>query len=193
MKKLLICGDSFAADWTVKHPGKGWPNMLADSYDVINIARAGVSEYKIYKQLEFVNLSKFDAVIIAHTSPYRLYVKQHPIHSNDVLHGDCDFIYNDIKANEDKYPELESIIDYFEKYFDQDYAKFIHGLICSKIEAMVKDHKVIHLINFEDQFKFKTSLDFTSVFRTNRGLMNHFDEDGNNYVYKRLVRKIEEL
>jgi hypothetical protein len=193
MKRILICGDSFAADWTVKHPGKGWPNMLADTHEVTNIARAGVSEYKIHQQLESVNLFDFHVIIIAHTSPYRLYVKQHPIHSTDVLHSDCDFIYNDIKANEDQYPELGSIVDYFEKYFDQDYAKFVHSLICEKIEKMVDGCRVIHLINFEDQYKFKNSMDFTSVFKTNRGLMNHFDEDGNKYVYQRLIRRISEL
>jgi hypothetical protein len=193
MKKLLICGDSFAADWTVKHEGHGWPNMLADTYKVTNIARAGVSEYKIHQQLASVNLFDFHVIIIAHTSPYRLYVKQHPIHSKDILHSDCDFIYNDIKANEEQHPELGSIVDYFEKYFDQDYAKFVHNLICEKIEKMVDGCRVIHLINFEDQYKFKNSMDFTSVFRTNRGLMNHFDEDGNKYVYQRLVRRISEL
>ena len=26
---ILICGDSFAADWTVKYAGQGWPNLLA--------------------------------------------------------------------------------------------------------------------------------------------------------------------
>ena len=52
--KILICGDSFAADWTVKYPGQGWPNMLAEIHEVTNLAQAGCSEYKILKQLELL-------------------------------------------------------------------------------------------------------------------------------------------
>jgi len=47
--KILICGDSFAADWTVKYPGQGWPNMLAQQHEIVNLAQAGCSEYKIFK------------------------------------------------------------------------------------------------------------------------------------------------
>ncbi len=194
MKSVLICGDSFAADWTVKFEGQGWPNMLASRYNVTNVARAGVSEYKIYKQLEKVDPTQFDAVIVAHTSPYRLYVKKHPAHFKDVLHGDCDFIYNDVKANAEKFPELDSVVDYFENYFDNEYANFVHNLICGKIETVTNAWpcKVIHLINFDNQYKFKNNLNFVSVFASNRGSMNHFDEEGNVYVFNRIVRRLEE-
>lgn len=194
MKSILICGDSFASDWTVKFDGQGWPNMLADQYKITNEARAGVSQYKIYKQIEQSDPKKFDAVIIAHTSPYRLYVKKHPAHSKDPLHRDCDFIYSDVKANADKFPELNSVVDYFEKYYDNDYASFVHNLICEKIENMTASWpcKVIHLINFPNQYKFKNYLDFVNIFASNRGTMNHFNEEGNLYVFNRIVRRLEE-
>ena len=51
MSKILICGDSFAADWSKKYDGVGWVNMIENEHVVTNIAEAGVSEYKIYKQL----------------------------------------------------------------------------------------------------------------------------------------------
>ena len=51
-KKILIAGDSFAADWTVKYKGEGWVNTLCKDYDVTNVAQAGVSEYKIYNQFK---------------------------------------------------------------------------------------------------------------------------------------------
>ena len=54
-KKLLIAGDSFAADWTIKYKGEGWVNTLCKDYDVTNIAQAGVSEYKIYNQLKKID------------------------------------------------------------------------------------------------------------------------------------------
>ena len=42
--KLLVAGDSFVAEW----PGdEGWVKLLANDYDVTNVAQAGVSEYKI--------------------------------------------------------------------------------------------------------------------------------------------------
>ena len=50
MSKILICGDSFAADWSKKYEGKGWVNMIENDHVITNIAEAGVSEYKIYKQ-----------------------------------------------------------------------------------------------------------------------------------------------
>jgi hypothetical protein len=38
--KVLIVGDSFAADWTVKYPsGKGWVNLLAEHHDVTNFEK----------------------------------------------------------------------------------------------------------------------------------------------------------
>ena len=63
--KILILGDSFATDWTSKYPqGKGWPNLLAEKFDVTNLAQAGISEYKILKQIKSVsNLEKFDLKI----------------------------------------------------------------------------------------------------------------------------------
>ena len=52
-KKLLIAGDSFAADWSKKYKNAcGWVNTLCEDYDVTNVAQAGASEYKIYNQLK---------------------------------------------------------------------------------------------------------------------------------------------
>ena len=98
-RKILIAGDSFAADWTVKYKnqGKGWPNLLAEKHDVKNIAQAGCGEYKIYKQLINENLDDFDCIIVSHTSAYRVHTMYHPIHNNDSLHSNADFIYSDIK------------------------------------------------------------------------------------------------
>ena len=47
--RILIAGDSFAAEWPGTH---GWSKMLAEHHDVKNVAQAGVSEYKILKQLK---------------------------------------------------------------------------------------------------------------------------------------------
>ena len=59
MSNILICGDSFAADWTKKYDGTGWVNMLTKDHTITNIAEAGVSEYKIYKQRYYALSSGF--------------------------------------------------------------------------------------------------------------------------------------
>lgn len=195
MTKIFICGDSFAADWTVKYKGQGWPNMLAKDYTITNVAQAGVSEYKIYQQLTRANLDQYDAVIVAHTSPYRIYVKEHPVHSKDSLHANCDLIYSDLKESQATHPEVEPIITYFENYFDTEYAEFVHNLICEKVEKLCEkySHKVINLINFKDQYNFPNSINFEQVFKDHRGTMNHFNDTGNKIVYNEISKKILEI
>jgi hypothetical protein len=184
MKKLLICGDSFAADWTAKYQRLGWPNMLSQEYNITNLAQAGCSEYKIYQQLTSVNLQKFDNIIVSHTSPYRLYVKKHPIHYNDPLHKNSDLIYSDIK----EYKELSSIVNYYENYFDLDYAKFIHNLICKEIDQLTKNYCTLHITSFDwkDLYNFSNMINFEDIFKKHRGLVNHYSEDGNNLVFEKI-------
>ena len=102
--------------------------MLSNNYDVTNIAQAGVSEYKIYQQLINHDTTKYDKIIISHTSEYRIPVVKHPIHSKDILHSNCDLIYTDIKEHEDN-PKIKCIVDFYENYFHVDNAIFTHTLI----------------------------------------------------------------
>jgi len=189
--KLLICGDSFAADWTVKHSGKGWPNMLEDLFSVTNLAQPGCCEYKILKQLESVNLSLYDKILISHTSPYRIYIKQHPVHYNDPLHKDCDLIYTDIKEHADKNKNLQPIVEYFEKYFDFEYARYMHGLLCEKIQNIlfpVQD-RALHIVcmHWEGMHQFINMIDVTSIVENNVGLINHLTYSGNTLVYREII------
>jgi len=178
--KILICGDSFAADWTVKHKGTGWPNMLANLYQVTNLAQAGCSEYKILKQIQSVDLFEYDKIIVWHTSPYRIYVEEHPTHNKDVLHKNCDFIYSDVKAQQSK--ELTPIIDYFEKYFSFEYADFVHSLICKQIDELLEPVK-------DKVIQIPQMINFDHLTKPNQGL-NHFDTDGNQIVFNELVKII---
>jgi Icc-related predicted phosphoesterase len=183
---LLICGDSFSADWTTKYPGAGWPNLLALDYTVTNLSQAGCSEYKIYQQLKSVDLSLFDHILVAHTSPYRIYVTEHPVHAKDTLHCNSDLIYSDLIAHVGSHPKIQPAIDFFEQYFNIEHAEFIHELICQQIEQLLSGLSVTHIINFEKQYNFSNSVDFTGLFRTNRGLMNHYDETANTIIYNKL-------
>ena len=116
--KILICGDSFACDWSVKYNDyAGWPNLLAEKFTVKNLAQAGCSEYKILKQIQSQILTEYNLIIISHTSPYRIPVGQHPVHYKDVLHKDSDLLYSDIKYHSEENNNLLSIVDFFENYF----------------------------------------------------------------------------
>ena len=67
--KILVAGDSFAAEW----PGDdGWVKLLAHSHEVTNVAQAGCGEYKIFKQIQKANLDEYDCVIVSHTSTSRV-------------------------------------------------------------------------------------------------------------------------
>ena len=192
---ILICGDSFAADWTVKYSGQGWPNLLAQEFSVTNLAQAGCSEYKILKQLESVDLAVYDKIVISHTSPYRIYIKKHPIHYNDPLHKNCDLIYTDIKEHVLKDQTLQPMVDYFENHFDFEHAKYMHTLLCEKIIKLLEpvQDRVLHIsnIDWEDLYQFSNMVNFSYLFETNRGLMNHFDLKGNKIVFDKIKNLLQ--
>ncbi len=188
MKKILIAGDSFAADWTRKYDGSGWVNMLSNDFEVKNIAQAGVSEYKIYKQLEKENVSKFDYILISHTSPYRIPVVKHPIHSNDILHYNCDLIYADLKTHE-KNTIAKIGVDFFENLFDVEYFIFTYELIINKI---LTEYPNAINITFFDSFKNEKIHGFEDVYLKNVGLMNHMNDNGNKIVYDKIKNLIHE-
>lgn len=190
MQKILICGDSFAADWSCRKSLSGWPNFLADHHDVTNLAQAGCGQYKIYLQLRSVNLSDFDTVVVSHTSPNRLYVKKHPIHTG--IHINSDLIYSDIKAHSKKDARLSPIVDYFENYFDLQYAEFVHSLICKEIDQLLYGHAVIHMTGFDwsGLYKFPDLISFEKIAARGKGYANHFDPSGNKLVYQTIMDRL---
>ena len=192
--KILICGDSFAANWAVKYNDYiGWPNLLAQTYDVTNLAQAGISEYKIWKQISSADLSQFDRIIVSHTGPFRIPIESHPAHYNDPLHKNCDLIYSDIKHSKNK--KLQSAVEYFEKFFMPEYAIFMHNLL---IEHEIKylgsfNGKVIHAtyLNQEIDFTGSNFISFEKVFQKHRGLINHLSKLGNQIVFDTLVEALQ--
>ena len=197
MKKILIAGDSFAADWTVKYNGRGWPNVLSEYFNVTNIAQAGCSEYKIWLQLSEKNIKKYDAIIVSHTSPNRIYVKKHPVHDKDLLHKNSDLIYSDLKYHLSKHAEIGSIVEFFENYFDLEYANFIHGLICDKINNYLESYnnKIIHISHYnKNELKYFTNgikQSFESI-KSQPGLINHYNEQANLQIARILKNIIED-
>jgi len=191
MEKLLICGDSFAADWTVKVKGKGWVNLLEQDYKVTNLAQAGCSEYKILKQLQSIDIDKFDMVLVSHTSPFRLYVPEHPVHSKDKLHKNSCLLYSDVLEHLPDHPELQPVIEYFDKYFDIQYAEHMHNLLLREIEEYCSP-RTLHIshIDWKNLHKFENFLNFKEVFQKHRGSVNHYTEEGNQIVYQSVLNRL---
>lgn len=197
--KVLIFGDSFAADWSVKYNDyKGWPNLLAEKFEVVNIAQAGVSEFKIYCQLENVNLDEYDVVICSHTGPHRVPTKSHPIHSNDSLHYSADLIWSDIEYHSSKLKNffnlsLRAAKNFFRYHYDNYYFETTYKLYREAINRKMKGKKYIVVNFFEDMKKFeveKNVVEFSHVFAEFNGKINHLDKDGNQIVFKTLMGKI---
>lgn len=199
MKKILIFGDSFAADWTVKHDGKGWPNMLAQKHHVLNLAQAGVSEYKIHAQLEQINwLNDFDTFICCHTSPYRVPTRQHPRLHEDPLHYAADLIYSDIEYHADKWynifnRSLHAAKNFFYHHYDKDYFEVTYKMFREAINDRLRSREYIVLNTFPEMKDFIIEdqvIDVTDVVTKHPGLINHMSPKGNQLVYQRVMGKI---
>lgn len=188
-KRLLIVGDSFATDWRKKYKDSiGWPNMFENDFIVTNLAEAGVSEYKIYKQLKSVDINKFDFIIISHTSPYRIPIENHPVHKKDLLHNNCDIIYSDaIEHSENKIMQIAK--SFYENIFYMDYFIFVNNLIFQEISRIAPNS--IH-ITFFDEFYTDNILKFEKVFLNCKGNTNHLNISGNKIVYKKLLKILNE-
>lgn len=197
--KVLIAGDSFSADWRVKYPAHepGWPNMLAERHQCKNVAMAGSSIARTLWQLEAERLEDYDAVVVAHTSPYRIYVDRHPVHHSDPLHRNADLIHTDIKHHAETRPELRCIVDYYERYHDLHHARFVYNLIEEKICQLLDTHssRVVHMTNLprEGLYRLPALLDCSDLQGPeHHGLMNHYNLATNRQVYERVLQRLEQ-
>ena len=187
--RLLIAGDSFAAKVKIYTQSAGWPELLAEHFDVTNLAQAGCSEYRIWQQLVSSDLSKFDCVLVSHTSPYRVPIRQHPIHKSG-LHQNCDAIYADVKAH-----QVHTLVDFFENYFDLEHAQHMHQLLGKTIAEHLKSIQSIHICHMEKNLpcNYEHMLDFNDTWKKYPGPVNHYDSTGNQIVFDQLYNKINEL
>jgi lysophospholipase L1-like esterase len=197
--KILIAGDSFAADWTVKYPGqKGWPNLLAERFDVKNIAQAGVSEYRIYQQIMSVeNLQEYDFCIISHTSPYRSVTRHHPVHALDSLHQHADLMLNDINYHLHTLKgrfnrSLRAAGEYIKYHYDIEFHETIYNLLKKEIDEKLLKNNTISI--FDLLFKLtdhEQNLNLHELQKQYPGKINHFSTQGNQLIFQKLLEYID--
>lgn len=146
--KVLLVGDSFAADWAVKNPGNlGWPNLLAKRVSLDNLAQAGVSQYRILQQIQRACLDDFDWIIICNTSPQRIVTREHPIHA-DILHASADLIFADLEYHQQQLGTKENrsltcAYDFFRYHYDEDFQNFVYKAVLNEISQIVKHRQCI--------------------------------------------------
>jgi hypothetical protein len=132
---ILIVGDSFSTVWP--NTQGSWVEMLSKNNSVTNLSQAGISEYKILKQLESTHIPAYDLVIVSHTSNSRVHTRQHPIHSAG-LHKNCDLIITDLVPRFSWFnPSLKAAINWFKYHYDSEYQETIYGLIRAKISKII--------------------------------------------------------
>ena len=178
--KILIAGDSFAASKSEY----SWCNLLAKKHSVINLAQAGVGEYKIWQQVKSVEIKEYDQYIVCHTSPWRIHTPQHPVHTQG-FHKDCDLMIGDIHYHAKQIKNffnvrLHSANRFIQHHYDYTYQKDIYKLLQEDIKQLLPK-TAIHLSGFEEK----------NILYTNReqypGDINHMDVHGNQKVFEELL------
>ena len=188
---ILIAGDSFAARW----PGEefGWVNYIERKYNVTNVAQAGVSEYKILKQIESVNLKNFDLVIVSHTSPSRVHTPNHPLHKSG-FHKDCDLIYTDLESHNSFFNAgLNTAKGWFKHHYDEAYQIDMYKLLRKQINDII-DIPYISLTHIDIAASLtveKDNIDYSDLWKKERGEVNHYTDIGNRVIFKMLTEKIK--
>jgi hypothetical protein len=197
---ILIVGDSFSADWSSKfNQYAGWPNLLAQKNWVINLSQAGCSEYRILQQLQSVkNIDIFDCVIVSHTSPSRIFTTKHPLHHSDSLHHHCDLIFTDIDYHY-KRPRywfnraLSSARNFFIYHYDQEYYQYLYSKIRQDIDLLTETVPLLSLSFFEclTDLGYTHDLNFSNLLIESPGLINHFSESANNFIFQQVNQVIQ--
>lgn len=198
--KILIAGDSFAADWTVKYPdGKGWPNLLAEHHDVTNLAQAGIGEYKVYTQLKSVlDFESYDLILIAHASPWRIPTIANPMHANDPLLANSDLIFSDLEYHSNKFANLfnrpmQSAVGFYQYHYDENFFKLCYDLIRKKIDDNLSGKNFL-ILNFRSATYAPNSLvlNLHDIVVAHKGCVNHLSNEGNYKVFTKIMEKIDE-
>ena len=183
-KKCLIIGDSFAANTQ----SQSWIQCL-DMFDITNLSANGISEYKILKKLNSVNILDFSHVIIVHTSPNRVYVQNNPLHYTDPDYKECDLIYSDVAEKSGEYSK--NVLWYFKHIFDLEYAETVYELMVERINKNLSTHCTLHL-TFFNNIKNPLINDLSEIWQKYPGNINHLSVEGNQKVLEFVLANLND-
>jgi hypothetical protein len=188
--KILLAGDSFAANWN-DISTTAWWQLLDQEHTVHNVAQAGCGEYKILNQLLNCNLKTYDLIIVCHTSPYRIHTLSNPFHDN-VSHKNSDLMYTDISCAKES-NEKNHVMYFFENIFDLEYARSIHNLIKKEIVQVLASYNHLHVSffkNFKDEYTYPQEINLYHVWKKYPGNINHLNPAGNQQAYIEIKKRI---
>jgi hypothetical protein len=184
--KLLLCGDSFSYNHEIAY---SWPTRLAQLYNVDNLSQCGCGEYKIKLQIESCNINNYDAVLIFHTSPNRVYCKQSNTMHADNFHQQSDLLFSDVEYHRHKDNLARVAYDYFLNIFDPVYYSYLHNLICLDIDRITKQHKTYHFTAFDYSklYQFDSTLiDLYNIWNSHQGDVNHLNMLGHDKFFTKI-------
>lgn len=195
LKKILICGDSFAAN--TLSTDDSWTHLMKSDFEITNKASPGVGEYKILQQVKSEKISKYDYIIISHTSPNRIHTLENPLYDEEThTYHSSDVLFNDCRNKLGKHPDADFLYNYFLKIFDLDYYEYIHMCCCRDIDELTKGHKTIHVTHFDwDGFYDfgKRFYNFYPIWEKNKGNINHYSALGNRKIYEKIHTMINDV
>ena len=192
-KNLLIVGDSFSSESLSGL--SGWPVLLQQDFNVTNLSKPGIGEYKILQQVKSVDLEKYDLLLLSHTSPNRVHTLTNPLYPPNHLYSNSDIIFTDAESKINQHPIARDIVGYYKYIFDLDYYKFIHNSCCQEIDQLTKNTKVLHITHFDwtDLYQFNSMINFYNFWLDNRGDVAHYTKQANQTIYNQLQIKLQEI
>ena len=164
-----IFGDSFAVN------SDGWVGMLGR--DVRIFSQNGVGEYKIYKQV--IENLKFDQAIICHTSPWRVHTRMHPVHKNNLIRENNDFLLNDVEYHSKINKDMKIVNEYIKKYYDPEYQQDVYNLLLKEIMCIPNS---IHITFHNPEDTQQISHNYNHVYTQHPGNINHMCDEGNKLI-----------
>lgn len=184
--KILIVGDSFA----VPVHQESWSVKLSAIYDTTNLSQAGCTEYHILKQLKSVDINNFDFIIVCHTSPYRLYVPQHPIHTEG-MHKNAGLLPNDVEYHSNRIQNwfnggLHAARSFIKYHYSEQYQTDIYDLIKNKISNIIKKQKKIEMSWWEN-----SDVGLQQLYTEFPGTINHMTAAANQSLLEQILKKIQ--
>ena len=183
--KILILGDSFCASLN----DLSWSVKLGKIFPTVNLSQSGCTQYHILKQLESVSIDDFTFIIVCHTSPYRIYTRQHPIHTSGT-HINSGLLLNDIDYHSKKISNcwnksLHAAKNFIKYHYSEQYQLDIYNLIKNKISSTISKIDNIEMSGCEaDEFGLR------ELYLNNQGTINHLTAEANQVLLDKILKKV---